>query len=60
MIYWKRYERDPAHDKKKKVGVSYFSFQQQENVELLDLEYVKLNVSKLLEMLNKTFVFRQK
>ncbi|KAI9264997.1 Rho GTPase activation protein [Phascolomyces articulosus] len=33
---------------------------QQDNVELLDLEYVRLNVSKILNLLNKTFVTRQK
>ncbi|KAI8388819.1 Rho GTPase activation protein [Radiomyces spectabilis] len=33
---------------------------QQDNVELLDLEYVRLNVSKILHVLNKTFVTRNK
>ncbi|CDH51129.1 ras gtpase-activating protein [Lichtheimia corymbifera JMRC:FSU:9682] len=33
---------------------------QQDNVELLDLEYVRLNVSRILTLLNKTFVTRNK
>ncbi|KAI8338627.1 Rho GTPase activation protein [Chlamydoabsidia padenii] len=33
---------------------------QQDNVDLLDLEYVGLNVSKILQLLNKTFVTRNK
>ncbi|KAL7317649.1 RasGAP protein, variant 2 [Mucor circinelloides] len=33
---------------------------QQDNVELLDLEYVRLNVTKTLGLLNKTFVTRHK
>ncbi|KAG0167160.1 glyceraldehyde-3-phosphate dehydrogenase 1 [Apophysomyces sp. BC1034] len=33
---------------------------QQDNVELLDLEYVRLNVSKTLQLLNRTFVTRSK
>ncbi|CAO3624345.1 unnamed protein product [Mucor hiemalis] len=33
---------------------------QQDNVELLDLEYVRLNVTKTLHLLNKTFVTRNK
>ncbi|KAI7901795.1 Rho GTPase activation protein [Cokeromyces recurvatus] len=33
---------------------------QQDNVELLDLEYVRLNVTKTLYLLNKTFVTRHK
>ncbi|KAI8072167.1 Rho GTPase activation protein [Gilbertella persicaria] len=33
---------------------------QQDNVELLDLEYVRLNVTKTLALLNKTFVTRHK
>ncbi|KAI8330166.1 Rho GTPase activation protein [Chlamydoabsidia padenii] len=33
---------------------------QQDNVDLLDLEYVGLNVSKTLQLLNKTFVTRNK
>ncbi|ORE04435.1 Rho GTPase activation protein [Rhizopus microsporus var. microsporus] len=33
---------------------------QQDNVELLDLEYVRLNVSKTLSLLNKNFVNRNK
>ncbi|KAI9306641.1 Rho GTPase activation protein [Cunninghamella echinulata] len=33
---------------------------QQDNVELLDLEYVGLNVTKILQLLNKTFVTRNK
>ncbi|KAI7872647.1 Rho GTPase activation protein [Spinellus fusiger] len=34
--------------------------QQQNNVELLDLEIVRLNVLKILQLLNKTFVTRSK
>ncbi|KAG1467244.1 hypothetical protein G6F56_004517 [Rhizopus delemar] len=33
---------------------------QQDSVELLDLEYVRLNVSKTLALLNKTFINRNK
>ncbi|KAI8074100.1 Rho GTPase activation protein [Gongronella butleri] len=33
---------------------------QQDNVELLDLEYVGLNVTKVIQLLNKTFLTRNK
>ncbi|KAG0177544.1 glyceraldehyde-3-phosphate dehydrogenase 1 [Apophysomyces sp. BC1034] len=33
---------------------------QQDNVQLLDLEYIKLNVSKTLQLLTKTFMTRNK
>jgi len=33
---------------------------QQDNIQLLDLEYVQLNVSKILQLLNRTFVTKHK
>lgn len=33
---------------------------QQDNVQLLDLEYIKLHVSKTLQLLTKTFMSKNK